>query len=483
MQICPQRVGLPRPTLPARCKEWTVVSWRQDALDLDPSIFHCVRADHDLQATLSRFPSQKVAVLVGEPGADLKSALQHTPVDLVIHTTSQRLDKSYGLRAKAVLGSQNPSPQTLPFHALPNRDALQAARAFVREYAKQNASGMQSALNPAALPELADRLKTLTAQLQTVPKNLLYTTMLAVPPMAKDPDDPLHEERDLGTFLQAILADERYPDSVREQAIQTRRAYEQAVLSQWSSSDKKALRYGTGASVSLPWKHSTQPSPWAQDTGWNQLLEHVFQGAEAPQVRRLGTPFQEYKRYISPFQDVRCSYTPSCSEFMKESIEKHGLWSGAQIGMLRFIGCDGSHICSAQCACPKAGDVLVPPVNSGPITPAQRLLVRTARWTGKLLGGLALSAVGLAAGIAVGGWVGVQPASYRPSSVQDEASERGWQRLKTVLGGTGLLAGALTGALGGLAGGWALGAHFGGLWAQNRTRELLGQLPPEAVRK
>lgn len=484
---CPSRSGRPKPVRrePAGSQEWTVLTLGRDALELDPSIFHVQPAPPDLREALTRFPSQKLALVVGPEAGNVAQLLASSPrpFDLVVFENhSQRLDRAYELNATAVLASQDPKASALPLHALAGRDALQAARAYVREYAAQHTSGMQSAVHVPALQPLAHNLQALVQHLKTCPRDLVYSTMLATPPMAKDPDKPLHDERDLGTFLQAILSDERFPEAVQEHAIKTRRSYEDAIVSQWSSGDKKALRYGTGASVVLPWRHAADNSPFARDAGWGELLDHVFAESQPTSAMPLGSPFAEYKRYISPFQEVRCAYTPSCSAFMRDSVAQHGLWSGAQIGMLRFMGCDGTHSCSAQCACPKAGDVLVQPSGAGPATFTDQLLVRSARAAGQLLGATAGSLLGSLAGLAVGAWVGYQGPAYQPASATDEPTQRGYQRLTEALQPTGGLLGATTsaarGAAAGLLGGAALGAHFGGLWAQNRSKELLGQLAP-----
>lgn len=34
-----------------------------------------------------------------------------------------------------------------------------------------------------------------------------------------------------------------------------------------------------------------------------------------------------------------CRYTPSCSQYAKESIEKYGIIKGVKIGLLRLLSC------------------------------------------------------------------------------------------------------------------------------------------------
>jgi putative membrane protein insertion efficiency factor len=46
-----------------------------------------------------------------------------------------------------------------------------------------------------------------------------------------------------------------------------------------------------------------------------------------------------YQRVISPLFGARCRFYPSCSEYMKEAIERHGVLSGGFIGIKRLLRC------------------------------------------------------------------------------------------------------------------------------------------------
>ena len=37
---------------------------------------------------------------------------------------------------------------------------------------------------------------------------------------------------------------------------------------------------------------------------------------------------------------VECNYKPSCSEYMKQSVEKYGSFKGLKLGILRIKRCD-----------------------------------------------------------------------------------------------------------------------------------------------
>lgn len=50
-----------------------------------------------------------------------------------------------------------------------------------------------------------------------------------------------------------------------------------------------------------------------------------------------------YKKYISPMfkaVGVECKYYPSCSEYMRQAIEKYGAFKGAAKGLKRLIRCN-----------------------------------------------------------------------------------------------------------------------------------------------
>lgn len=46
-----------------------------------------------------------------------------------------------------------------------------------------------------------------------------------------------------------------------------------------------------------------------------------------------------YKRAVSPMLPPACRYTPTCSEYALEAIERHGLLAGAFLGVRRVLSC------------------------------------------------------------------------------------------------------------------------------------------------
>ena len=50
-----------------------------------------------------------------------------------------------------------------------------------------------------------------------------------------------------------------------------------------------------------------------------------------------------YQRFISPlfkYMGVNCKYYPSCSEYMKQAIQKYGVFKGFALGLNRICRCN-----------------------------------------------------------------------------------------------------------------------------------------------
>jgi putative membrane protein insertion efficiency factor len=50
-----------------------------------------------------------------------------------------------------------------------------------------------------------------------------------------------------------------------------------------------------------------------------------------------------YKRWVSPLLPSACRFYPTCSEYMMEAIEKHGLARGVAMGLRRLLRCHPFH--------------------------------------------------------------------------------------------------------------------------------------------
>ena len=50
-----------------------------------------------------------------------------------------------------------------------------------------------------------------------------------------------------------------------------------------------------------------------------------------------------YRYLLSPWWGRQCRFTPSCSEFALEAIERHGLFKGGSLSMRRIACCHPGH--------------------------------------------------------------------------------------------------------------------------------------------
>ncbi|HME05986.1 MAG TPA: membrane protein insertion efficiency factor YidD [Bryobacteraceae bacterium] len=46
-----------------------------------------------------------------------------------------------------------------------------------------------------------------------------------------------------------------------------------------------------------------------------------------------------YKRFLSPLLPSACRFEPTCSEYMREAVERHGALRGIGMGLKRLLRC------------------------------------------------------------------------------------------------------------------------------------------------
>lgn len=50
-----------------------------------------------------------------------------------------------------------------------------------------------------------------------------------------------------------------------------------------------------------------------------------------------------YKREISPMLPPSCRYTPTCSEYARQAVEKYGFLKGGYLAVRRILRCNPFH--------------------------------------------------------------------------------------------------------------------------------------------
>ncbi len=59
--------------------------------------------------------------------------------------------------------------------------------------------------------------------------------------------------------------------------------------------------------------------------------------------RALLVLIKTYQWMISPVLGAHCRFYPSCSSYMYEAIETHGVWNGLWLGLKRLLRCHPFH--------------------------------------------------------------------------------------------------------------------------------------------
>ena len=47
-----------------------------------------------------------------------------------------------------------------------------------------------------------------------------------------------------------------------------------------------------------------------------------------------------YQKYLSPMKSTKCPYTPSCSQYGLEAIQKYGTVKGGMLAVWRILRCN-----------------------------------------------------------------------------------------------------------------------------------------------
>jgi putative membrane protein insertion efficiency factor len=56
-------------------------------------------------------------------------------------------------------------------------------------------------------------------------------------------------------------------------------------------------------------------------------------------TRLLLVAIAAYRRLVSPLLPRACRFEPSCSEYAREAVTRHGAWRGARLAAARVLRC------------------------------------------------------------------------------------------------------------------------------------------------
>ena len=51
-------------------------------------------------------------------------------------------------------------------------------------------------------------------------------------------------------------------------------------------------------------------------------------------------PIRFYRKYISPMTPPSCRFTPTCSEYAYEAVDKYGILKGGRLAIWRILRCN-----------------------------------------------------------------------------------------------------------------------------------------------
>jgi len=60
-------------------------------------------------------------------------------------------------------------------------------------------------------------------------------------------------------------------------------------------------------------------------------------------ARALAAVFAAYKKFVSPLLPPACRFTPSCSDYAREAVLRHGLSRGLALAARRLARCHPFH--------------------------------------------------------------------------------------------------------------------------------------------
>ncbi len=104
-----------------------------------------------------------------------------------------------------------------------------------------------------------------------------------------------------------------------------------------------ALLCGLAASAAPVLAHDPAPAPSGDDAAFFRsgvVLNRPAQAGPSSLVGRLIYAF--YTRFISPIDNRTCIFHPTCSEYARQAVSRHGIAKGVALSTARLIRCNPS---------------------------------------------------------------------------------------------------------------------------------------------
>ena len=71
-----------------------------------------------------------------------------------------------------------------------------------------------------------------------------------------------------------------------------------------------------------------------------QMMKWLWQGFNMVLTKLLVGPILFYRKCITPFTPPSCRFTPTCSEYARQAILKHGPFKGMLLAVRRILRCN-----------------------------------------------------------------------------------------------------------------------------------------------
>lgn len=335
----------------------------------------------------------------------------------------------------------------------------EVGKIVVDSYQAEAPYGMHTAVDLEKLGETTKATKELVNALieEKVPPEVIYTDMLKSSSM--EPQESRHfafNFRDEEGFLRNIINDKNISsERIKNAAKDLQEKLSDSIISHKIGESKSKIKDAKGFNLFIPWKDPSkelkegyEKLQFQKDTHWMDLIDYVFtsQGVAMSFADEVASPQQKlsitqkfgkaviknYKKYVSPYLAIACKHTPSCSQYGREAIEKHGLVQGGKMAFMRILGCNpesegrydpvpekGEEIRNIDHGPPPPGskdvelpDILIKPpekIEKSRFRKAiENIVIRGNTMAGKVLGGAVGAAISLPIGLAMGAVIGTK---------------------------------------------------------------------------